>query len=263
MLPSIPLSLVPTISTDQMIEVDRIMIDDLGIDLVRMMENAGRGLARLVLELARSRDRHHVVALVGTGGNGGGALVALRRLVGWGFSAEVHVTRPIGQYGGVPLQQLEILDRMGVTIRDAGIPVVDATPSMVVDGLIGYSLAGPPRGRVCELIEWANTTDAPVVSLDVPSGLDASTGENPGAVICANATMTLALPKSGLVSGNVAPFVGDLYLADIGIPVSVYRDAFGLDASGLFDEGDVVRLTSEEDSRTASSRLRLPMKPEH
>ncbi len=56
--------------------------------------------------------------------------------------------------------------------------------------------------------------------------------------------MTLALPKPGLVVRNVAPFVGDLYLADIGVPASLYRDAFGFDVSDLFDEGDVVRVTN-------------------
>jgi len=240
---SISLSRLPVISADQMIEVDRIMTDDLGIDLVRMMENAGRGLARLVLELGPDEDRHRVVVLAGSGGNGGGALVAARRLAGWGSSVEVHVSRPIGEYRGVPGQQLEILGSMGVMIRDAAIPIVDGTPPMIVDGLVGYSLTGAPRGRVAELIDWVNSTDAYVVSLDVPSGLDASMGETPGTAISANATMTLALPKAGLLSGSAALLVGDLYLADIGVPASLYREAFALDLEGLFDQGDVLRIT--------------------
>jgi len=242
MFPSVSSSLVPTITRGQMIEVDRIMVDELGVDLVRMMENAGRGLARLVVGLARDTERRFVV-LAGSGGNGGGALVAARRLSGWGFRLDVHSTRPIAGARGVPAQQLAILDRMGVAIHDAAMPTVDGVPPVILDGLIGYSLAGPPRGRARELIEWANSTESFVVSLDVPSGLDVSTGEAPGTAISADATVTLALPKLGLMSLNAAQFVGDLYLADIGVPASVYRDAFGLDVSGLFDEGDVVRIT--------------------
>ena len=89
---------------------------------------------------------------------------------------------------------------------------------LVVDALIGYSLRGAPRGKVAGLIELCNQHAARVLSLDLPSGLDATTGEARGVVVCPTRTLTLALPKTGLLS---AP--GELYLADIGIPPQVYR----------------------------------------
>jgi len=97
--------------------------------------------------------------------------------------------------------------------------LADARPDLIVDALLGYSLSGAPRGRVADLIEWANATRALILSLDLPSGLDATTGNAPGAVIAPRWTMTLALPKTGLLPERV----GQLYLADIGIPDAVYQ----------------------------------------
>jgi NAD(P)H-hydrate epimerase len=89
---------------------------------------------------------------------------------------------------------------------------------LVIDALVGYSLRGAPRGRVAELIDLCNQHAARVLSLDVPSGLDATTGETPGPVVRSERTLTLALPKTGL---QRVP--GDLFLADIGIPTGVYH----------------------------------------
>ena len=222
------------------------MVDDLGIDLVRMMENAGRGLARLVRALASGAGRYRVVVLAGRGGNGGGALVAARRLAGWGVPVEVYVSRPLSEYRDAPEQQSEILGRMEVAVHASGTPDVEGDPLIVVDGLIGYSLSGSPRDHTADLIEWANTVGAPIVSLDVPSGVDASTGAVPGAAISAAATLTLALPKTGLFSGDAPSYVGDLYVADIGVPASLYVNAFGIDVEGLFDKGGVVRLVTDD-----------------
>jgi NAD(P)H-hydrate epimerase len=228
-----------------MVEVDRIMVDDLGIDLVRMMENAGRGLARLARASAIDGSHDRVVVLAGRGGNGGGALVAARRLTGWGIPVEVFLSRPMSEYRDVPRQQGDILNRMGVALRVSGMDRLEGDP-LIVDGLIGYSLSGPPRGRTADLIEWANSAGAPIVSLDVPSGVDASTGAVPGAAICAIATLTLALPKTGLFAAEAPSRVGDLYLADIGVPASLYANAFGIDVEGLFDKGDVLRLVTDD-----------------
>jgi NAD(P)H-hydrate epimerase len=89
---------------------------------------------------------------------------------------------------------------------------------LVVDALVGYSLRGAPRGRVAQLIAQCNQENARVLSLDLPSGLDATTGETPGVVVAPERTLTLALPKTGL--RNVP---GELYLADIGMPPEVYE----------------------------------------
>lgn len=94
---------------------------------------------------------------------------------------------------------------------------IAATHDLIIDGIIGYNLQGSPRGNAAAMIKWANVQSAPVLALDVPSGLDAETGEIHLPVIKATATLTLALPKIGLKS-SASDVVGELYLADIGVP---------------------------------------------
>ena len=107
---------VPWLTTAQMSEVDRAMMEDVRIDLVRMMENAGRNLAHLARTRFLGGDprNRRVVVLAGTGGNGGGALVFARRLHNYGAYVQVVVTKPDAEFTPVPGQQLDILRRMGV-----------------------------------------------------------------------------------------------------------------------------------------------------
>lgn len=235
---------VPFLTTEQMREVDRAMAEDYGIDMVRMMENAGRNLA----ELARSRfldgdgRGRSVVVLAGPGGNGGGALVAARRLHGYGTLVGVVATREPAQMSDVPAQQLRILERIGVALSVGERPPM-RPPDLIIDGLIGYSLKGVPRGLAAELIEWANVSMGPVLSLDVPSGLDATTGKVFDPVIRATATMTLALPKQGLRVPERPDTVGELYLADIGVPAELYAaEPLSMTVGPVFARSDVVRL---------------------
>lgn len=242
---------VPWLITEQMIEVDRAMIEDYRIDLVRMMENAGRCLAIVARErfLGDSPAGKRIVVLAGTGGNGGGALVAARRLHNWGAKCEVVLAREPERMTLVPRHQLGILENMGVKILapepgspDAGLPA-DFSAELLIDGLIGYSLKGPPRSRARELILWANGQSAPTLALDAPSGIDTTSGVAFDPAIRAAATVTLALPKEGLRSTAALPFVGDVYLADISVPPELYaRPNIGLDVGPIFAASDVVKL---------------------
>ena len=246
MFPSRPLSQVPKISKDQMVEVDRVMTEDLGIDLVQMMENAGRNLARLTVDFyLTGRRAGRVVVLAGSGGNGGGGLVAARRLAGWDVPVSVFLSRPADQYAGVVAHQLQSLVAVGVSVESDGVSPSQAEGTEVVlDCLIGYSLAGAPRGRVADLIRWSDESGASVVSLDVPSGVDSTSGVVHDPAVAADATLTLALPKSGLVAPQAADNVGALYVADIGVPAQLYRSSFGLEIEDLFATSDIVRLTA-------------------
>lgn len=114
---------------------------------------------------------------------------------------------------------------------------------LVIDALIGYGLGGAPRGAAAALIRAANEQAAPVLSLDLPSGLDATTGEAYEPTIRASATLTLALPKTGLLAPGAAEWTGELYLADIGIPAEVYREpGLGLEVGPLFARQEILRL---------------------
>lgn len=222
---------IPAITEEQMREVDRIMVEDLGIQLIQMMENAGRNLAGLALRLFHPVS---AIVLVGPGGNGGGGLVAARHLANRGVDLQVVLSRPAEGFGGVPGHQLAILEKMQVPVMHGAVAEAD----LIVDTLIGYSLRGDPRGDSRDLIDWANSAEAPVLSLDTPSGLNVTTGMAATPCVQATATMTLALPKTGLMN---APQVGELWLADISVPPSVYR-AFGFEVGNLFEEDTIVRV---------------------
>jgi NAD(P)H-hydrate epimerase len=236
---------VPFLTTEQMIEVDRAMMEDYGIELIQMMENAGRNLAHLARERFLGGDPRgkRVVVLAGTGGNGGGALVCARRIHNYGARVHVFVTKDDGSFKRVPAHQLSILRRMRVPVAAADALALADTQDLIVDGVIGYSLRGAPRGTASELILWANAQDTPILALDAPSGVDTTTGRIFDPAICASATMTLALPKEGLRAPAVAAHVGELYLADIGVPPSLYAEpALNLMVGHLFAESDIIRL---------------------
>ncbi len=236
-----PIGEAPDLTTEQMVEVDRAMIADYEIELIQMMENAGRNLAHLarVRFLEGDPRGKHVVLLAGCGGNGGGTMVCGRRLSNWGASVEVRLTGEPGSFSGVPAHQLRILTRMQLPITPPG-GSSSSEADLVVDGLIGYGLSGAPRGSAAEMIRWANGQPAPILALDTPSGLDTATGEVIEPAVRAAATLTLALPKKGLRSRR--EYVGELYLADISVPPALYGRALGLEVGPLFAESDLVRL---------------------
>jgi NAD(P)H-hydrate epimerase len=236
---------VPYLTTEQMVEVDRAMMQDFGIELVQMMENAGRNLAHLARRRFFDGDPRgkQAVVLAGTGGNGGGALVCARRLHNYGARVRVFVTRPDESFAPVPAHQLHILRRMQVSVAGADALNAVGPVDLIVDGVIGYSLKGAPRGTAGDLIRWANAQDAPILALDAPSGVDTTSGTVYHPAIKATATMTLALPKKGLRAPGVQERVGELYLADISVPPSLYAGpGLGLDVGSLFAESDILRL---------------------
>lgn len=236
---------IPYVNTRQMIEVDRAMIEVYHIELIQMMENAGRNLAHLARVRFLDGDPRgkRVVVLAGSGGNGGGALVGARRLHNYGAEVQVYISRPAGHFAPVPAHQLDILVRMGVPIAPAETLTETGNPDLIIDGLIGYSLKGPPRGEAATMIRWANAQGAPILALDAPSGVDTTSGAVFDPAIRATATMTLALPKAGLLAPGVERQVGELYLADISVPPSLYAaPALGIKVGPLFARSDILRL---------------------
>lgn len=229
--------LIPAITTEQMREVDRVAINEVGPNLYQMMENAGRSLATLCAEaLGDAWTQAPVVVLAGTGGNGGGGMCAARHLANRGGDVTVVVS-DLSRLGGVPAEQLALYRAAGGRLADVS-ELARLEGAVVVDAVLGYSLRGAPVGVAADLIRWTSGQAAPVISLDIPSGVDATTGEAPGVHVGATTTMTLALPKTGLLS--VA--VGELWLADIGIPREVYRRVGVSPPAGLFASGYRVRL---------------------
>lgn len=234
------------INTPQMIEVDRLMTEEYHIELIQMMENAGRCLAILVKERFLDGDvlGKSIVVLAGTGGNGGGALVAARRLHNWGAKVKVFTTAPYEKFTPIAAHQYTILKRMGVSIESETGLNKPIKPAAILDGIIGYSLKGNPRSSAADMIHWANNQNAPIVALDTPSGLDLNNGTLYEPAIRALATLTLAMPKMGLFASDAKSVVGELYAGDISVPPELYQEeSLGLEPTNIFRYSDIIRIS--------------------
>lgn len=233
---------VPAVTAAQMAEVDRAAVEELGISTLMLMENAARLVALACRAVLGGLEGRRVVCLAGSGNNGGDALAAARRLHGWG--ADVRCVLAAGRerlHGDLVQRQHDILGRIGVPVVRAEAPALHGA-DLIVDGLLGYSVRGAPRGEVEVLIREADRSRVPIVAVDLPSGLDPDSGEPLGIAIRAAVTVTLALPKVGLLRTPARNLVGELLLADIGIPAPVY-ERFGIDARRCFTGGDLVRVS--------------------
>lgn len=228
---------VPAVTATEMRRVDRVATEEVGLDLLQMMENAGRALAWHTRDIADGP----VTVVAGGGGNGGGGLACARHLSNRGVPVEVVLDRPPGALTGAAAHQHRTLSAMGVpTHESAG--AVRREPAVIVDALVGYGLEGglrPPAAALVEAIGVAQAGDGDktVVSLDVPTGRDATTGDADGPVVAPTRTVTLAAPKTGLDEGT-----GSLWVADVGIPAVVYERA-GVAYESPFD-GDWVELVA-------------------
>lgn len=210
---------IQAITANQMIEVDRIAVEETGPNLFQMMENAGRNLALTIMDIVSSISNPKVIVLAGTGGNGGGGIVAARHLLNRNINVKLAITDKY-KMKGISNFQFQLFKNAGGFDIDK---VDDENYDIIVDSIIGYSLVNHLHGRALEFVQWANKQDANKISLDVPTGLNSTTGEISGEYFEANTTMTLALPKTGLTED----VCGEILLADIGIPKTVY-DKIGI-----------------------------------
>ncbi len=233
---------IPAITTQQMAEVDRLMIEEYDIRLIQMMENAGRNLAELARQMLSGKVMERkVTVLCGGGNNGGGGMVAARHLHNWGASVWVKLTTREERLKDIPAHQWKILKTM--QIPEVSDPAEVTSSDLVIDAIIGYGLQGDPRGGAAEWIEWANHQSCPILALDTPSGLDTTTGRPGTPVIQAASTLTLALPKIGLSKHEAKPYVGRVYLADISVPPELYR-RIGVEVGIIFNKETIVEISN-------------------
>jgi NAD(P)H-hydrate epimerase len=200
LIPSCVPDAVPWVSVAQMREVDRAAIA-IGFSLPRMMENAGAALAATACAmLGGDMAGRRIAVLAGRGSNGGGGLVAARRLIGWGADVEVRTAGAPEELAPVTLEQLRILERMHASVAmGAG---VLSSAELFIDAITGYSQQGNPHGIAADLI--AAIVDARVPSLDVPSGLELEHATIGRLAVRAERTLTLALAKAALAARDRA-----------------------------------------------------------
>ena len=217
---------IPYLTTEEMAHVDELMVKKYKIRLEMMMENAGRNFAHFCIDhiFSNNYQDKRIIIFVGTGANGGSAAVCARHLTNKGMRVEVAIPIPQHLFKGVTAHQLTILKGMRVPIMNELPEDYDEIESydLIIDGLIGYNLDGPPRDNYAEFIHWANTSDINIAAIDLPSGLDGNSGEAYLPCIRANYTLTVALPKIGMTINDGPNKCGIVNLIDIGVPPELY-----------------------------------------
>jgi NAD(P)H-hydrate epimerase len=246
--PQRKLSEVRAVSAAQMREIQRVALEDFGIDILQVTENAGRAAAQLALAMLGGRGRgQRVVVLAGVGNKGAAGLAAVRSLVNWGLKVE-PILGGVEEEAGFParrqidiLRRANILDPADMEASEVELEEKLSEADLVIDALVGYGLEGPPMGMAAAVTELAAAAKRPILALDIPTGVNATTGEVSSPAIQAVTTLLLDLPKKGALENAARANVGELYLADVGIPLSVH-ERLGIPATAIFNEGPVVRL---------------------
>lgn len=229
-------------------DIQRVAQEDYGFDILQITENAGRACARLALEMLGGRGKGQVVVILAGGGNKGAAgLTAARNLSNWGISVEPVLADVLSESSFAARRELNILRESGV-VEPSDLEASEFTledhlsrADLVIDALIGYGLSGPPVGIAAAATELAVNSRKPILALDIPTGVNATNGEVSQPAIRACTTLLLDLPKKGALLPTVRTNVGELYLADLGIPLSVH-ERLGIATGGIFSEGPIVRL---------------------
>ena len=206
--------MIELLAADEMRRGDRLAMEA-GVRGATLMENAGRAVAEEVAR--RFPDRETVAVLCGPGNNGGDGFVAARYLVDRGYKVRLGFD---GDAARLPNDAAAMAERFAGP-REPLQPDILLGADVVVDALFGAGLARPIDGKLAALIGSVNASGAPVVAVDVPSGIDGTTGEVRGVAIEAAATVTFFRLKPGHLLLPGRSHCGEVTLADIGIPVSV------------------------------------------
>jgi hydroxyethylthiazole kinase-like uncharacterized protein yjeF len=220
------------LTADEVAAVDKAATEVFGIGVPDLMGKAGLATATMARRMLGGREGK-IVCLVGKGNNGGDGLVAARQLASWGTKVVVILGAGRAELHDVPAQELMAVEQMKVEVLgpDSPIPPSD----LIVDALLGYSSWGNPREPIATLIRKANESKVPVLAVDLPSGLDAGSGEPGDPCIVASSTVTFGFPKSGFLNPRAARFLGHLFLADISLPDLIYR-RHGMDGRPFYKE---------------------------
>jgi len=249
---SLPDWLTPLPDAESMRAVDRWAIEERGVASLELMERAGAGVARTVERVSPDGP---VAVVCGKGNNGGDGLVVARLLRQAGREVEVVCSSPPEEFSGDALENLKRLEGDPPLALSAegstGARIAERFErvTVVVDALLGTGFEGEPRGVMVEAIDRVNEAGAPVVSVDVPSGVDASTGVVRGRAVRAAVTVTFHAAKPGLWIRPGKAHAGSVETLDIGIP----RGAPGAAEVGLLERSVLETLPRRGASSTKFS----------
>jgi len=225
---------LPVVTAERMREIDRMAGDKYGLTTMTLMENAGKAVSEATERFLGGKvSGAAIVVCCGRGANGGDGLVAARYLAQKGASVKVFLCSP-RKDGGKPgvypdyfIANLEKAKLAGVSAvesgPESGLAAALAAAAVVIDALLGTGSAGKPAGAIHHMIQEINRAKKPVLALDIPSGVHPDTGYHSGVFINAAQTLTLGLPKRGLVTPHAQRNVGELKVLEIGYPAELLR----------------------------------------
>ncbi|RMF55557.1 MAG: NAD(P)H-hydrate dehydratase [Calditrichaeota bacterium] len=216
--------MIKVVTAKEMQEKDRYTIEEVGIPGVVLMENAGTATFRIIQQVLADASDPTVYIFCGKGNNGGDGFVVARHLWNEGIFVKVFCAVEEDKISGDALINYTILKNMKIPIEFITHPkdlkkINKNQPDVIVDALLGTGIKGEVRGLIKDIIDFINQEmEALVVSIDLPSGLNADLPDIPGSAIRADITVTMALPKRCHVLYPARSYVGELFIADIGIP---------------------------------------------
>ena len=203
----------------QVREIDRRSIEDYHIPGIVLMENAAWAVTRSAIEMLAAQYSREVLILCGGGNNGGDGLAVSRHLHNAGFRVTVATLTDPTRYKRDALINWNIVRAMSIAVVPAsGNLVREARAAIFVDAMYGTGLTGAPRDPFREVSEALFCVGRPVVSVDVPSGLDCDTGEPLGMPIRATRTVTFVAEKTGFANPASREYTGEIIVGDIGCP---------------------------------------------
>ncbi len=228
----------------QMAELDRVAIEAIGMPSLVLMENAGRSVFQVIQERIPDFAQKKIAIVCGKGNNGGDGLVVARHLINHGAMVDVFVLSTLAKLSDEAETNATILHRSDevihcITDKDQLSQMASALSQadLIVDAIFGTGFTGEVRGLAAQVIELINLSPAQVLSIDIPSGVESDTGKAPGPAVMADLTITLALPKVGLLFYPGRGYVGELFIGDVGYPRSLiqnFESPFALvDESGI------------------------------
>ncbi len=229
----------------EMKKIDQLAIEEFKIPAILLMENAALSIAAKAEEmLGNPSVRKKTVIISGKGNNGGDAFAAARHLHQRAYPVSVVSLVPGNEVKGEAETYLVILENMGVPViyatdKSSMAEITDLIKNseLIVDGIFGTGFYGDVKGHIASVIRIVNDSDARILSIDIPSGVNGKTGQKAGIAVEADETVTFSLPKPGICQYPGAGYAGKVTVADIGIPSGVYNQ---LDLHGeLLEESTV------------------------
>ncbi len=210
-------------TNEEMAALDRRAAEEFGISTLLLMETAGRSVADAASRLTR-REGSRVVVIAGKGNNGGDGFVAARLMLAAGWRVTVLLLARDADVTGDAAINLQAARRAGVDVANIDSTAVPAlrgalgTANLIIDGLFGTGFKGPVVGLAAKTIDAINNAGCPVLAIDVPSGVQGDTGAVDGPAVRATATVTMSLPKIGLLLPPGAAQTGQIWMVDVGHP---------------------------------------------